>query len=198
MSPIPQSTSSIGRADAMTRVVEAETPAQLDAVRRLMRAFVSWHRERHAEDMELIDSYFDGAAFEDELASLPGKYAPPRGRLLLALVGDRPAGCVALREISPDACEMKRMFVYPELHGHGVGRALGEAVIRAAREAGYRSMLLDTSFRQAEAQGLYRRLGFRVIEPYYALPETLRNWLVFMALDLGNPPLTSTQEDECA
>ena len=115
--------------------------------------------------------------------------------MLEAFIGDRPAGCVALREISADTCEMKRMFVYPDLHGHGVGRALGEAVIRAAREAGYRSMLLDTSFRQAEAQGLYHRLGFRVIEPYYALPQALRNWLVFMQLDLT--PLTSTQEDGC-
>ena len=79
---------------------------------------------------------------------------------------------------------MKWMFVYPDLHGQGVGRALAEAVLRAAREAGYRSMLLDTSFRQAEALALYRRLGFRTIEPYYALPAALREWLVFMALDL--------------
>jgi GNAT superfamily N-acetyltransferase len=169
----------------MTQVCEAVSPEQLDAVRALMRAFVSWHRERHREDLELIDSYFDAAAFEAELASLPGKYAPPRGRLLLATVGDRPAGCVALREVSTDTCEMKRMFVYPDLHGHGVGRVLGEAVIRAARQAGYRTMLLDTSFRQAEAQGLYQRLGFRRIEPYYSLPKALREWLVFMALDLG-------------
>ena len=173
----------------MTRVVEAETPDQLEAVRRLMRAFVSWHRERHVEDLELIDTYFDAAGFETELASLPGKYAPPRGRLLLATVGERPAGCVALRELSDSACEMKRMFVDPGLRGRGVGRALGESVVRAARAAGYRRMLLDTSFRQTEAQELYRRLGFCPVEPYYELPKRLREWLVFMALDLEEPPL---------
>ena len=172
----------------MVHVEDAVTQDQLDAVRALMRAFVAWHRERNAQDLDLIDSYFDGAAFETELASLPGKYAPPRGRLLLATVDGRAAGCVALREIDADACEMKRMFVYPELQGHGAGRALGEAVIRAGREAGYRSMLLDTSFRQTEAQGLYRRLGFREIDPYYSLPDRLRNWLVFMALDLVPGP----------
>jgi carbonic anhydrase len=90
---------------------------------------------------------------------------------------------VALREIDAGACEMKRMFVYPEPQGHGVGQALGDAVIRAGREAGYRTMLLDTSFRQTEARALYRRLGFREIEPSYSLPDRLRAWLVFMALD---------------
>lgn len=177
--------------NSMVQVEDAITRNQLDAVRALMRAFVAWHRERNAEDLDLIDSYFDGAAFEAELASLPGKYAPPRGRLLLATVDGRAAGCVALREIDAEDCEMKRMFVYPDLQGQGVGRALGEAVIRAGREAGYRSMLLDTSFRQTEAQALYRRLGFQEIEPYYSLPDRLRNWLVFMALDLtpGAPPL---------
>jgi GNAT superfamily N-acetyltransferase len=174
----------------MVRVSDAVGSDQLDAVRALLRAFVGWHRERHVEDLELIDSYFDAAGFEAELASLPGKYAPPRGRLLLATVGERPAGCVALRELSASACEMKRMFVDPGLRGRGVGRALGESLVRAARDAGYRRMLLDTSFRQTEAQALYRRLGFRHTEPYYALPERLREWLVFMALDLEacSPP----------
>jgi GNAT superfamily N-acetyltransferase len=168
----------------MALVGDAVTPDQLNAVRVLMRAFVRWHRERHVEDARLIDSYFNAAAFEEELALLPGKYGPPRGRLLLATVGGRPAGCVALREVSADACEMKRMFVHPELQGKGIGRALGEEVIRAAREIGYRSMLLDTSARQAEAQTLYRRLGFRETGPYYALTDELREWLVFMELDL--------------
>jgi len=76
------------------------------------------------------------------------------------------------------------MFVYPEYHGQGVGRALAEAIIREARDIGYQRMLLDTSIRQAEAQTLYRRLGFRDVAPYYEPPDTLRNWLVFMELPL--------------
>ena len=76
-----------------------KTPAQLDQVRALMRSFIAWHKERHGQDIDLINAYFDGAAFEDELASLPGKYGPPRGQLLLATLDGAPVGCVALREI---------------------------------------------------------------------------------------------------
>ena len=165
-------------------VLAPTTREQLDQVRALMRAFVAWHRERHQQDLALIDSYFDAGAFEAELAGLPGKYAPPRGRLLLATLEGQPAGCVALREIDRTRCEMKRMFVYPRWRGQGIGRTLGEAIIRDARSMGYHSMLLDTSIRQAEAIALYRRLGFRDIAPYYDMAESLRNWLVFMELTL--------------
>lgn len=168
----------------MVEVVIPETARQLDQVRALMRAFVAWHRERHQQDLALIDSYFDEAAFEAELVGLPGKYGPPRGRLLLATLDNQAAGCVALREIDSARCEMKRMFVYPHLQGKGIGRALGEAIVRDARDLGYERMLLDTSIRQAEAQALYHRFGFRDIPPYYDLPEELQNWLVFMELEL--------------
>jgi len=161
-----------------------KTPAQLDQVRALMRSFIDWHKERHGEDIDLINAYFDDAAFEDELASLPGKYGPPRGQLLLAILDGAPVGCVALREIDSNSCEMKRMFVYPQHHGKGVGRALAEAIIKEARGLGYGVMRLDTSVRQDEANGLYRRLGFQTIEPYYELPEEVRNWRVFMELKL--------------
>lgn len=82
------------------------TAAELDDVRALIRAFVSWHRARHQQDLDLIDRYFDAAAFEEELAMLPGKYAPPTGALLLASVEGAPAGCVALRGIDDDTCEI--------------------------------------------------------------------------------------------
>lgn len=169
----------------MAQVTTPTTREELDQVRDLMRAFVAWHRQRHREDLALIDRYFDAAAFEDELATLPGRYAPPRGALLLATHDGEPAGCVALREIDAEACEMKRMFVHLHMQGHGIGRALGDAVIAQAEALGYRLMLLDTSIRQPEAQALYRKLGFREIEPYYELPDALRTWLVFMELRLG-------------
>jgi GNAT superfamily N-acetyltransferase len=157
---------------------------QLDQVRALMRAFVAWHRERHVRDTHLIDSYFDADAFEEELARLPGDYAFPNGRLLLAYCDRAPAGCVALRRIDSAACEMKRMFVYPQFHGKGVGRALADAIVREAKSAGYSLMRLDTSVKQLEAQHLYARLGFRRIDPYYELPPAVRDWLVFMELAL--------------
>jgi GNAT superfamily N-acetyltransferase len=167
-----------------TSVQVPVTLEQLNQVRSLMRSFIAWHKDRHREDMHFIDAYFDAEAFEQELASLPGKYAPPHGQLLLATVDGAPAGCVALREIDSASCEMKRMFVYVQFHGKGVGRALAEAIINEAKTLGYRTMRLDTSNRQNEAKGLYQRLGFKPIEPYYELPEDMKNWLVFMELSL--------------
>jgi GNAT superfamily N-acetyltransferase len=165
-------------------VMRPETTAELDDVRALMRAFVAWHRDRHVEDLALIDEYFDTDEFEDELASLPGEYAPPGGQLLLACYDDKPAGCVALRGIDRQACEMKRMFLYPQYLGKGIGRRLGEAIIRGAGTAGYSIMRLDTSWRQQEAQALYSKLGFQRIDPYHDCPPALKNWLVFFELRL--------------
>ncbi len=168
----------------MISISEPRTAAQLDDVRALMRGFVAWHRERHVEDLELIDRYFDESAFQAELAGLPGKYAPPEGRLLLACHDGQPAGCVALRDLGEGVCEMKRMFVPNEFRGLGVGRTLADGVLAEARSAGYRAMRLDTSKRQAEAMRLYESAGFRRIEPYYPLTPDLRDWLVFFELAL--------------
>jgi ribosomal protein S18 acetylase RimI-like enzyme len=166
-------------------VVAAETPAQLDAVRALIREFVAWHRRMHPQYRKLIDRYFDEAAFEAELAGLPGKYAPPKGALRLASVDGVAAGVVALRDLGEERCEMKRMFV-PERHrGLGIGRALADDIIAAGRSAGYRSMRLDTSRSQTDAMRLYERSGFREIPPYYEVADDeLRAWLIFYEKDL--------------
>ena len=103
---------------------------------------------------------------------------------MLALYNAQPAGCVALRQLDDRSCEMKRMFVYPEFHGKRIGWALAKAVIDEAKKIGYSSMKLDTSMRQVEAQKLYQSFGFKNTEPYYELPEKLKNWLVFMELKL--------------
>lgn len=168
----------------MITVAPATTTQHIEEVRILMRAFIDWQRDRYHQEIELVDSYFDPVAFESELASLPGEYAPPTGRLLLASEGDRPVGCVALHDLGDGACEMKRMFVFSEYHGRGVGQLLAKTVIEEAKQAGYKVMRLDTGARQAEAQGLYGKLRFKRIDAYYDLPNRLRESLVFMELDL--------------
>lgn len=169
------------------QVAQAQTKSDFDAIRSLMGDFVQWHYERHHEFIDLIDSYFDKRKFAAELDALPGEFAPPRGRFLIAVNGGEVIGCAALRDLGGGGCEMKRMFVRPGHHGTGAGRALAEGIIAEARKAGYDRMLLDTGPKQVEAQGLYRQLGFKTIAPYYDLDDEMRNWLVFMQLDLTEP-----------
>jgi ribosomal protein S18 acetylase RimI-like enzyme len=109
--------------------------------------------------------------FDKELASLPGDYAAPDGRLLLAEYSGVPAGCVALHKIGPEICEMKRLYLRPQFRGHGIGRALVENLIAEASRIGYRKMRLDTvEPKMQDAVALYRRFGFQEIEPYRVNP----------------------------
>jgi len=105
--------------------------------------------------------------FDQELATLPGEYAPPHGCLLLAKRGDEAAGCVAVRSLDGQRSEMKRLYVRPEFQGTGLGRRLAERAIVFARSCGYRSMVLDTLPDMKAARTLYLSLGFKPCAPYY-------------------------------
>ncbi|HSN86530.1 MAG TPA: GNAT family N-acetyltransferase [Thermoanaerobaculia bacterium] len=136
-------------------LTHALTPEDLQNVRLLF--------EEYAASLG-FDLGFQG--FAEELAGIPGDYAPPRGRLLLAWVEGRPAGCVALRELENGVCEMKRLYVRPGFRDLRIGRTLAEAVIAEARGIGYTRMRLDTVPSMGRAQALYRSLGFREIPAY--------------------------------
>jgi putative acetyltransferase len=142
-------------------ILHASSPALVDEARRLF--------EEYAADIR-VDLCFQN--FAEELASLPGKYAFPEGALLLAQDGDQFAGCVALRKLEHDVCEMKRLYVRPPFRGHGVGRELAVHVIDLARQHKYRVMRLDTLGWMKPAIKLYEQLGFRRIEPYCHNPQS--------------------------
>lgn len=157
--------------DAIT-INQAETEAEIASVRNIFREYETWL------DLDLCFQNF-----EEELARLPGKYAPPDGRLYLANVGDEVAGCIALRPLASNICEMKRLFVREEFRGMHIGRLLIEKLIADAKEIGYPAMRLDTfPPKMGKAVRIYESYGFHQIAPYYENPN---EGVLFMELDLS-------------
>ena len=139
---------------------QAETPSQ-----------VALARELFLEYAQSLGFSLCFQNFDDELANLPGDYAPPDGRLLLAEYEDQLAGCVALHKLSGEICEMKRLYLRPQFRGKGLGRAFAERIIAEARHIGYTKMRLDTVEPvMKDAVAMCRRIGFVEIPPYCANP----------------------------
>jgi ribosomal protein S18 acetylase RimI-like enzyme len=160
---------------------EHASPSQQEGIHSVVRIVPADSPERIAQAHELFCEYAAGLGFDlafqnfqEELENLPGEYAPPSGRLLLAFLEPLPvgqeavaAGCGALRKISAEICEMKRLYVRPDFRGKKIGRLLAEALIAEARAIGYPAMRLDTvPSIMAQAIALYRSIGFREIPPY--------------------------------
>jgi carbonic anhydrase len=156
------------------RTLDAGDSAAIEHVRQFFRNYAAWLG---------VDLSFQN--FDQEMASLPGAYAEPQGRLFFAEVDSRPAGCVGVRPLpdSDGVCEMKRLYVTPEERGHGVGNALAMAAIRAAKEIGYKKLMIDTLPSMRMAVKLYRELGFTEAPAYYKTPV---EGTMFLALDLEN------------
>lgn len=132
----------------------------------------------HMEDIKILFNEYVSSLgvdltfqnYAEELSALPGKYAKPLGRLYIAYAEDFPAGCIALRPFDEKRCEMKRLYVRSQFRSLKIGKMLSEKIILEAREIGYDSLLLDTLSSMEKAFALYKRLGFKEIEPYYANP----------------------------
>jgi len=156
------------------RTLTADDGDALECVRQFFRNYAAWLG---------VDLSFQN--FDQEMASLPGAYATPQGRLFLAEVDGRPAGCVGVRPLpdSEGVCEMKRLYVDPEFRGMGVGLELALAAINAAKAIGYRRLLLDTLPSMRMAVKLYRELGFTEAPAYYKTPV---EGTMFLSLHLEN------------
>lgn len=164
----------------LMKIILAQTADDIDVVRTLFREYQRFLG---------VDLCFQG--FEEELALLPGRYAPPRGRLLLAREGLHPAGCVALRPLDDGACEMKRLFVRPDYRGQGLGRLLAVRVVSEATALGYVVMRLDTLETLNNAIQIYTAMGFQRRTPYYANPLS---GVVYWERVLSNGTPTSVAE----
>ncbi|MDZ4862902.1 MAG: GNAT family N-acetyltransferase [Gemmatimonadota bacterium] len=140
-------------------IVPASSPVDLADIRLLFIEYAAW-----------LGDHLDRERFAIELAALPGYYAPPTGGLFLARLGDEAVGCVGIRPLMGDNCELKRLYTRVPYRGCGVGRQLLEAAVAAARTAGYAAIRLDTLASMKEAQALYQRLGFRDIPAYWEDP----------------------------
>ena len=147
----------------MPAVIRSARPDEMPLVKAL---FVEYATEISNEIG--LDLAFQ--CFDQELATLPGKYSPPLGAILLAELDGVPRGVVALRPLAQGMAEMKRLFVQPQARGHRLGRLLVDAVVEQACQAGYSAIRLDSLPHMQSAVALYRSLGFRDIEAYYENP----------------------------
>ena len=156
----------------MSEIVEVTSPKDIEQVRTL---FTEYRAEL------VVEPCFH--SFDEEIASLPGSYAPPGGKLLLAKVVGQPVGCIGVRPFpSEGACEMKRLYVRPPFRGDKIGKLLAEQILREARGLGYRSMRLDSHpGSMAAAIRMYRKLGFREVS---AAPLEPIDGLIYMELAL--------------
>jgi GNAT superfamily N-acetyltransferase len=139
----------------MTEIRWANIPGDLMTIRGLFQEYA-----------DSLDFELDFQDFTEELATLPGKYAPPLGAILLARENGETVGCAAVRPLGKRICEMKRLYVKPSHRGKNLGRDLALAIIEEAKKLGYRAMRLDTVVEMKEASALYRTLGFQPIDAY--------------------------------
>jgi GNAT superfamily N-acetyltransferase len=162
-------------------ILQVETDEHIKQARGLFTDYMAFTTTIAPDDLEKIPTF---QGYADEFAALPGIYAPPKGRLFLALSDERPAGCIALKPISATVGELKRLYVRPTFRGQKIGAQLVESLIDAAREIGYSKIILDSHKSMTTAHAIYQQRGFEVIETPADFPEALRPHVVFMELNL--------------
>ena len=164
----------------MVDIIVVQSEAQLQQVRELSRGYIAWLVELDKSLGVYDPDVYRAYGYARGEAQLPGEYSAPDGCLLLAVVGSRPAGCIALRKFNESVCQMRMLFVHGEFHGRGVGRALVLGLLDEGKKMGYSSMCLETSPHMVAAHRLYISLGFREVQQYYDRQDSLKDITVFM------------------
>jgi GNAT superfamily N-acetyltransferase len=162
----------------MLTISQVHTRFEIEAVQELLREYIPWVFTL-VEGSEKAPT-FEG--MEQELATLPGIYAPPAGRLLLAMQDGQPAGCIALKKQDAKTGELKRLYVRPTFRGLNIGKQLVTVLIEEAREAGYTRLALDSHISMTKAHEIYHVAGFRTVSAPPDFPEALKPIVVFMEL----------------
>jgi len=163
-----------------TTIEQATTAEDLRELRELLEEYMAWTAtvEGDAHDAPTFQGW------QSEFANLPGPFAPPAGRLLVARVDGRVAGCVAIKPHDAQVCELKRLYVRPDVRGRGVGEQLVQRAVDDARSIGYDRIILDSHISMTSAHAIYRSLGFRVVTAPADFPERFKPVVVFMENEL--------------
>jgi GNAT superfamily N-acetyltransferase len=165
----------------MLTISQANSEAEILAVQELMREYATWA-------FTLVPGSDKSPAwegFDKELATLPGVYAPPAGRLLLAMQDGQPAGCVCLKGHDATTSELKRLYVRPTFRGQNIGQQLVKMLVEEARQSGCQRIVLDSHSSMEKAHAIYQEAGFRLVSAPDNFPENLKPIVVFMECDLS-------------
>ncbi len=166
----------------MLTISQVNSGTEIAATQELMREYATWA-------FSIVPGSEESPAwegFEAELASLPGIYAPPAGRLLLAMQDGQPAGCVCLKAHDDITSELKRLYVRPAFRGQNIGRQLVEMLVEEARQSKYQRIVLDSHISMKKAHAIYLEVGFRLVNAPDDFPEDIKPVVVFMEFDLSD------------
>lgn len=168
----------------MLEITQVETARHRQHVEDLIAELSAWDTQM-SQSVGLDTDLLLSSLYNHSVAEQIAECAPPAGRMLLVSSDGQVGGCAGIRPLSPEICELKRLYVRPSMRGKGAGKALVEALIAEARQIGYATMRLETASFMKDAHRIYYALGFQDIPPYVELPEAIMPFEIFMELDLG-------------
>ena len=162
-------------------IAQVETPEQIAAVRELLTEYLAWTSTIEVDAMDAPT--FHG--IDAEVATLPGVFGPPSGRLLLAMEEGKPIGCIAFKRVDDSTCELKRFYIRSEFRGRRIGHELVSRLIHEARSSGYTQIILDSHISMTSAHHIYHTFGFETVPPPNDFPERLKPVVVFMRASIA-------------